>query len=133
MSTRRPASVTLVMVLAWIIAIFTIIGGFLFLLADAATLLEVGLTKSEANTYGVVEIVLGIVIALVAVGLGNGNNFSRFLVSLLMVLRIGVAIWAGIVLWGYAGFWAIVIAGLVSLLVLVMLWTSKASAFFAAN
>lgn len=133
MPTRRPASVTLVMILTWIVAIFTVIGGLLFLLADAATLLDAGLSKGEANTYGVVEIVLGIVIALVAIGLGNGNNFSRFLVSLLMVLRIGLSVWVAVALWGYAGFWAVVAAGVISLLVLVMLWNAKASAFFAAN
>ena len=32
----RPGSVTLVMILTWIVAILTIIGGVMFLLADAA-------------------------------------------------------------------------------------------------
>lgn len=129
----RPFSVTLVMVLTWIIAIFTILGGLLFLLADAATLAEAGMTKSAANTYGIVEIVLGLIIALVAKGLGSGNNFSRLLVTMLMLLRVGVAVWVAVQLWGYAGFWAVVIAGLVSLLVLIMLWSAKANAFFATN
>lgn len=129
----RPGSVTFVMVLTWIIAVFTILGGLLFLLADSATLAEVGLTKSAANAYGIAEMVLGLVIALVAKGLGSGNNFSRFLVSVLMLLRIGVSIWVAIELWGYAGFWAVVVAGLLSLLVLVMLWNARANAFFASN
>lgn len=129
----RPGSVTLVMILTWIVAILTIIGGVMFLLADAAALLDAGITKSTANTYGAVEIVLGVLIALVAIGLGKGNNFARFLVSLLMVLRIGVAVWAAVMLWGYSGFWAVAFAGLVSLLVLLMLWGAKANAFFATN
>lgn len=130
---RRPGTGTLVMVLTWIVAVLTITSGVLFLLADASALLAAGLSWSAANTYGVMAIVLGVVIALVAVGLGNGNSLARFLVSLLMVLRIGVAVWAAVMLWGYSGFWAVAFAGLVSLLVLLMLWGAKANAFFATN
>ena len=129
----RPGSVTVVMVVTWIVAILTVLGGVLFLVMGDAALAEAGISDSTATTYGIVELVLGAVIALVAIGLGNGNNFSRILVSILMVVRLGVAIWAGVVLWGSGGFWSVVIAGLMALLVLALLWNDRANAFFATN
>jgi len=121
------------MVVTWIVAILTVLGGVLFLVMGDAALAEAGISDSTATTYGIVELVLGAVIALVAIGLGNGNNFSRILVSILMVVRLGVAIWAGVVLWGSGGFWSVVIAGLMALLVLALLWNDRANAFFATN
>jgi hypothetical protein len=129
----RPGSVTTVVVVTWIVAIFTILGGLLFLFISDSALDEAGISESTATTYGIVELVLGAVIALVAIGLGGGNNFARILVSILMVLRLGVAIWAGIVLWGHGGFWSVVIAGLLALLVLVLLWNDRANEFFATH
>ncbi len=121
------------MVITWIVAMLTILGGVLFLVMSESALSEAGISGSAATTYGVVELVLGAVIALVAIGLGSGNNFSRLLVSILMVARLGGAIWAGIVLWGSGGFWSVVIAGLLALLVLALLWNDRANEFFATN
>ena len=129
----RPGSVTIVMVVTWVVAILTIIAGVLFLVMSESALSEAGISEGTATTYGIVELVLGAVIALVAIGLGGGNNFARFLVSILMVLRLGVAIWAGFVLWGHGGFWSVVIAGLLALLVLALLWNDRANQFFATN
>ena len=129
----RPGSVTTVIVVTWIIAAFTILAGVLFLVMSESALAEAGISDSTATTYGIVELVLGAVIALVAIGLGSGNNFARVLVSILMVLRLGVAVWAGIALWGHGGFWSAVIAGLLALLVLALLWNDRANAFFATN
>jgi hypothetical protein len=129
----RPGSVTTVVVVTWIVAIFTILAGVLFLLISDSALAEADISEGTATTYGIVELVLGAVIALVAIGLGKGNNFARILVSILMVLRLGVAIWAGIVLWGTGGFWSVVVAGLLALLVLVLLWNDRANQFFATN
>jgi hypothetical protein len=120
-------------VVTWIIAAFTILAGVLFLVMSESALAEAGISDSTATTYGIVELVLGAVIALVAIGLGSGNNFARVLVSILMVLRLGVAVWAGIALWGHGGFWSAVIAGLLALLVLALLWNDRANAFFATN
>jgi hypothetical protein len=129
----RPGSVTTVVVITWIVAVLTILGGVLFLVMSDSALSEAGISGSTATTYGIVELILGAIIALVAIGLGSGNNFARILVSILMVLRLGVAIWAGIVLWGHGGFWSVVIAGLLALLVLALLWNDRANEFFATN
>ena len=130
---RRPFGVTLVMILTWLVALLSILGGIAFLLADTATLLQLGISESSATAYGIAEILFGIVVALVAVGLSNGNNFSRFLVSLLMVLRMLAAVVVAAAFWGTDQIWVPVVAGLMALLILFMLWNGRASAFFRSN
>jgi hypothetical protein len=127
----RPASVTIVVVLTWLAAIGSLISGALALLLGDSTLAEAGVEKTTATTYGWIEIVLGVVIALVAIGLGRGNTLSRVLVSGLMVLRIVIGIWAMFVLPNSIVTGAIV-AG-IALIVLVLLWNQKANAFFLAD
>jgi hypothetical protein len=130
---RRPFGVTLVMLLTWVVALLSILGGIALLLADASTLLDLGISKSTANTYGVIQMVFGVVVALVATGLANGNNFSRFLVSALMALRLAAAAYLAVVFWGTSQFWVASLAGLLALLILFMLWNGRASAFFRTN
>lgn len=127
----RPASVTIVVVLTWLAAIGSLISGALALLLSDSALAEAGVEKTTATTYGWIEIVLGVVIALVAIGLGRGNTLSRVLVSGLMVLRIVIGIWAMFVLPNSIVTGAIV-AG-IALIVLVLLWNAKANAFFLAD
>ncbi len=129
----RPGSVTTVMVLTWIVALFSIVAGVILLLASDQVLADAGITTGTATTYGWAEIVFGVITALVAIGLGNGNSFSRLLVTLLMVLRVGLSVTVAVALWGHAGFWSAVLAGLVAVLVLVMLWNDRANQFFRTN
>ena len=131
--TARPGSVTTVMVLTWIVALFSIVAGVILLLASDQVLADAGISSGTATTYGWVEIVFGVITALVAIGLGNGNNFSRLLVTLLMVLRAALSVWVAIALWGHAGFWSAVLAGLIAVLILAMLWNDRANEFFRTN
>jgi hypothetical protein len=130
---RRPFGVTIVMLLTWLVALVSILGGIALVLADAATLAEVGISEGSATTYGVAQIVFGIIVVLVANGLGNGNNFARFLVTALMALRVAGASYLAVALWGTSQFWVAVFAGLLALLIIFMLWNARASAFFRTN
>ena len=127
----RPGSVTVVVVLTWISAIVAILGGVLALVLSEESLADAGISKSTATTYGWTEIVLGIIIALVAVGLSRGNNLSRILVSALMVLRAIVGIWAMLQL--PSGMISGTVTVVIALVVLFLLWNQRASAFFATN
>jgi len=127
----RPGSVTVVVVLTWISAIVAILGGVLALVLSEESLADAGISKSTATTYGWTEIVLGIIIALVAVGLSRGNNLSRILVSALMVLRAIVGIWAMLQLPN--GMISGTVTVVIALVVLFLLWNQRASAFFATN
>jgi hypothetical protein len=123
--------VTVVVVLTWISAIVAILGGVLALVLSEESLADAGISKSTATTYGWTEIVLGIIIALVAVGLSRGNNLSRILVSALMVLRAIVGIWAMLQL--PSGMISGTVTVVIALVVLFLLWNQRASAFFATN
>jgi hypothetical protein len=127
----RPASVTIVVVLTWLSALGSIASGVLALLLSDSTLAEAGVDRSTASTYGWIEIVLGVVIALVAIGLGRGNTLSRVLVSGLMMLRIVIGIWAMFVLPNGIVTGAIVAS--IALIVLILLWNQKANDFFVAD
>jgi hypothetical protein len=127
----RPASVTIVVVLTWLSALGSIVSGILALLLSDSVLAEADVEKSTATAYGWIGIVLGVVIALVAIGLGRGNTLARVLVSGLMVLRIVIGIWAMFVLPDSIVSGAIV-AG-IALIVLILLWNQKANNFFLAD
>ncbi|MGB9373732.1 MAG: hypothetical protein WCA82_06200 [Jiangellales bacterium] len=131
--TARPGSVTTVVVLTWIVALFSILAGVLLLVASDQVLADAGLSTANANAYAWGEIIFGVITALVAIGLGNGNNLSRLLVTALMALRAALSVWVAIVLWGHAGFWSAVLAGLIAVLVLVLLWNDRANQFFRTN
>jgi len=127
----RPGSVTTVVVLTWLVALLTILGGVLALVLSDEALADAGISASTATTYGWVEIVLGVITALVAIGLGGGNNFSRILVSALMLIRVVVGIWAMVQL-PNALITGVITVG-VALLILFLLWNQRANAFFATN
>jgi hypothetical protein len=129
----RPGTVTFVMVLTWLAAIVSIVGGVALLLASDQAINDAGIAASTATTQGWVEIVWGVIAALVAIGLGNGNNFARLIVTILMVIRLGMAVLAAFTLNGLGIFWAIALAGVFALIGLSLLWNARASEFFRTN
>jgi hypothetical protein len=131
--TARPGTVTFVMVLTWLAAIVSIVGGVVLLLASDQALNDAGIAASRATTLGWVEIVWGVIAAMVAIGLGSGNNFSRLIVTILMVIRLGMSVLAAFTLNGLGVFWAIALAGVLALIGLSLLWNARASEFFRTN
>jgi hypothetical protein len=130
-SVRRPASVTVVVVLTWFAAVVSIAGGIVALLLSAEELAVADISEASANVYGWTSIVIGAAAALVALGLSSGSGLARALVSLLMVARMGVGLWAMISL--PEGLVAGVVTIVLALIVLFLLWNGKASAYFAAE
>lgn len=130
---KRPASVSLVVFLTWLVAIVTIIDGVILLFASDATLVEAGVNPDSATLTAWVSIVLGLVIALFASALGNGSKFARLLISLLMMVRFVLGGIAVFILWGSSFIWAAVVLTVIAALVLFLLWNAKASAWFAAR
>ncbi|MEG3616211.1 hypothetical protein [Isoptericola haloaureus] len=129
----RPGSVTVVVVLTWIVALFSVLAGVIMLLASDEVLAEAGISASNAAVYSWTEIVFGVITALVAIGLSNGNRFSRFLVTVLMAVRAALTLWTVISWWGIAGSWSALVSGLFAILVISMLWNARADAFFRAT
>lgn len=128
---HMPVGVAFVGVLAILNGVAAIVVGGLWLWAsgDAVVLGEVDTTADDAQAYGWTALILGVVIVLVSVGLLRGSRFARFLVLALMVLRIGVDVLALIMLDGYS--WLQAGIGIAwALLIIVLLTTRRASAFF---
>ncbi len=130
---KRPASVSFVVFLTWVVALLTIADGIVVLFASDATLVAAGVNPSNATTTGWVAIVLGIVIALFASALGKGSGFARLLISLLMVLRLALGLFGLVVFWGSTFFWSALILAVLALFILYLLWNAKAAAWFAAR
>ena len=130
---KRPASVSFVVVLTWLVAIVTIIDGVILLFASDATLVDAGVNPDTATLTAWISIVLGLVIALFASALGNGSKFARLLISLLMMVRFVLGGFAIVMLWGSSFMWGAVVLTIIAAFVLYLLWNAKASAWFAAR
>ena len=130
-SAVRPGSVTLVVVLTWISAILAIVAGAFALFGGQQYLSELGWSAGEARIEGIVGIVFGLILALLASALGKGSKFARFLVTIVMLFRLVVGAVEAVALWGSTYMWAGVVGVVVALLVLWLLWNAKAGAFFA--
>jgi hypothetical protein len=136
--TRRPGLVTLLLILVVIEGLFSIFIGLLFVLArDSATvngdLVADGATGSSVALWlGILLVVIGVVYLLIARGLANGNRFARLLVAAVTVVNIVGGLWLLVAHPGAAR-WSTLASILLGVIVLAILYSPKASAFFRSN
>jgi hypothetical protein len=141
-AVQRPGTITLIVVLMWINAILEIIGGVLLIIASRSKDFVTGVQEGAAPTFtssqvtastllwaGIISILFGIITILLATGLKNGNNGVRIFVTILIVIQI-LADAAEMTVWQNRSVWTGLISILIWLIVLAMLWSSRASAFF---
>lgn len=131
MAIDRPGGVTLVAVLTWISGLFDIVGGSLLLFQTSvdATVERFG-GSSQLIASALLTILVGVVIIVVAVGLLRGNNASRIVITVFQMLSIVGSVFIAIAYPAGAivEYFSIAIA----VIVLVLLWTRRASDFFRA-
>jgi hypothetical protein len=131
-SVQRPLTVSVVVVIAWIIGILNIVAGAVLLFTagnDAELTAQTNGDLSAIRSWSIGLIIFGLIVALVASALGRGGQFARFLISLLMILRI----FADIIFIGSYGTYDLngaIFSVILAFIVLVLLWNSKASRFF---
>lgn len=111
----RPLGVTLVAVIAWISGALQIVTGIL------ALLLLKPLTGS-------VSIVIGVITILVSIGLFGGRSGARVIVTIVFLVNIGAAIWMAFS--RPDQLWASLIGVALPLVGLILLYTSRANAYF---
>ena len=120
----RPFIVTLLGVIIIIFGILGIIAGLL------------GLFSPEW-LIALITIILGLIYVLVARGLFRGSAGARFIIAIVTVLHLLVGIWQMITFWSSsawgARFFEGLIQGVVALLILLLLYTPKATAFFKSK
>lgn len=127
---NRPGSVTFVAVLAYLNGILNIIGGVvtLFTRNSMVQSSDAG-AVAGITTSAILSIILGIVILIVARGLLNGSRFARGLVTVVMILN---AI-SGVILLFSLQFFSGILEILWAVVMLALLYTRRANAFFAAR
>ena len=120
----RPAGVTFVGILIIIVGILGVIGGVLGLF-DAETRKGLGIITL------LITLVISVIYLAVAKGIFDGNNFSRFLVGLVSVISVIV----GIIHLLFASGMRLngLFEALFSLIILALLYSSKARLFFARS
>lgn len=128
-STRRPGGVTLVAVLAWISGLLDIVSGtiLLFQTSISATVERFG-GESQLIASALLNILIGVVVIVVAIGLLRGNNASRIVITIFEMLSIIGSVFLAIAYPAGAitEYFSIALA----VVVLILLWTRRASAFF---
>lgn len=126
----RPGGVTLVAVLTWIQGFLDVIGGIILLFNqnNPAFEREFGFGDSVLIA-GIATIVIGVVIIVVARGLLRGSRVSRGIVTIFVLLSLVSAVYVMIAI--PAQLVPAIISGLLSLVVLGLLWSGKAADFFA--
>ena len=131
MAIDRPGGVTLVAVLTWISGLLDIISGslLLFQTSVSATVEQFG-GESQLIASALLRILIGVVIIVVAIGLLRGNNASRVVITVFQMLSIIGSVFLAIAYpAGAIGeYFSIAVAGIV----LILLWTGRASAYFRA-
>ncbi len=127
---RRPGGVTFVIVLTWVAAIASLASGLLVLRGSHAGFDQIHLDRSTAQTYAWFEIGFGVAAGLVAIGLAVRSGLARGLVTVLMVVRLAAAIWTAFAAGNADGRLASVGIGIVALVVLSLLWSTRADAWF---
>ncbi|WP_353808253.1 hypothetical protein [Agromyces sp. SYSU T00194] len=115
MSAARPFGVTLVAIIAWITGLFQIIPAVFALIAGDLT-------------YGIVGILIGLITIFVSLGLFRGSNGARIVVTIVFVLNIAASLYVVFAIDG--GFWTAVWSILFPAIGIILLYTSKANAFF---
>lgn len=133
-STQRPTSVSVVVALTWIAAFLDLVGGAVLVFFASSEEIQAATGASEASitSSGWVTLVIGILVAVVAIRLGEGSSGARLLVTTLMVLRVGVAIWVLVAAGAHGGTESIVTLAL-SAAVIYLLWSGPANDWFGSN
>ena len=128
-SVDRPGGVTLVAVLTWISGALDILGGtiLLFQTSIASTVEQFG-GASQLIASAILSILIGVVVIVVAVGLMRGSPASRIVITIFEALSIMSSIFLAI---AYpAGAIGEYVSILIALVIIALLWTRRASAFF---
>jgi hypothetical protein len=128
-SIDRPGGVTLVAVLAWISGLLDIFGGsiLLFQTSVASTVEQFG-GASALITSAIISILVGAIVIIIATMLLRGSATARMVITVFQVLSIVGSVFLAI---AYpAGAIGEYFGIAVSVIVIALLWTGRASAFF---
>jgi len=131
---RRPAGITL-------LAVLIVVSGLLGLIGSIAVIIgrgnddfvrDTGVGSSTLLWVGIVGVIIAVVYLLVARGLTRGSGLARGLAALVAVLSLASGIYQTIIQSGSLR-WSAVVSALLALIVLLLLFSPRANAFFASH
>ncbi|RXZ71857.1 DUF7144 family membrane protein [Agromyces albus] len=128
-SISRPTSVTIIAVFTWISGLLDIISGVVLLLQSGVDAIVDKLGGAAPLIgSGLFTILIGVVVIVVAVGLLRGSNTARVTVTVLEAISVIGSVFLAI---AYpAGAIGEYFSIAVALIVIALLWTRRANAFF---
>jgi hypothetical protein len=128
----RPGGVTFVVVLAYIVSIFTVINGF-FVTIGADEILnqrKAGMSEDELLWAGIVMMAVGVIGVLLTGALSRGSRVVRILFTIWIALQIAGGLSAMISYHGEERLTGVV-PFVLGIVVLYLLFNEKAHDFFA--
>lgn len=130
----RPGGVTLLAVLIVISGLLQLMVaiGVLIARGDAEFVAQTGLSADVWLWVGIVGIIVAIVYLLVARGLMRGSGLARGLATLSALVSLAGGLW-GVFTYGGNLQWSSILSVAVALIVLGLLWSFRASAFFRSR
>jgi hypothetical protein len=129
--TGRPTTVTIIGVLAYIAGLLDMVSGvILFFLLPNEDVVDSFGGSGPLIAAAIGSIVIGLIVVVVAGGLLRGSQTSRLIVTVLQVLSLIGSLFLAVAWRETATATDEWIGIAVSALVLILLWTPKASAFF---
>jgi hypothetical protein len=129
--TGRPTTVTIIGVLAYIAGLLDMVSGvILFFLLPNEDVVDSFGGSGPLITAAIGSIVVGLIVVVVAGGLLRGSQTSRLIVTVLQVFSLIGSLFLAVAWRETATATDEWIGIAVSALVLILLWTPKASAFF---
>ena len=128
----RPITVAIVAVLAFLSGVIDIIAGILSIFEADNPDVNAALGGSGgAFTSSIGSMILGLIVVILSFGLWLGYAWARMIVTVVQALSLIHSLFLAVAYLGNpVGEWASV---LVSAIVLILLWTRPASAFFNAR
>ena len=134
MNTRRPAGITLIVILGYLNGIVTMLVGLFAILDrdDADLVRESHLSSDQLLWWGLVAIAFGVITVLLVSALGRGSEIVRILVAILAVMNAALGVYALVAFHGeqqLSGAFSLCFA----LLVLYLLFNHRADDWFEAQ
>lgn len=131
---RRPGGITL-------LAVLIVVSGLLGLIGSIAVIIgrgnddfvrDTGVGSSTLLWVGIVGVIIAVVYLLVARGLTRGSGLARGLAALVAVLSLASGIYQAIIQSGSLR-WSAIVSALLALIVLSLLFSPRANAFFGSH
>ncbi len=129
---KRPGVVTFIGVIMLLQATFTIIGGIVVLALNTQDRIieQTSLTSSELVVSGVVSLIMGALILLVAFMLLGGSRLARLLVAIVQIVHVAVAAWSMFTHHSSAFLFSGLLSVAIAVFVLWALYNEKSDEYF---